>query len=98
MDEPITRPTVLIVRDGWGHNPHEEWNHANAIHLAETPVNDRLLSTYPHVQIRTSGEDVGLPAGVMGNSEVGHQNIGAGRIVDQEVMRISRAIRAGAFF
>ncbi|MCH7753416.1 MAG: 2,3-bisphosphoglycerate-independent phosphoglycerate mutase [Planctomycetes bacterium] len=98
MDESITRPTVLIVRDGWGHNPHEEWNHANAIHLAETPVNDRLLSAYPHVQIRTSGEDVGLPTGVMGNSEVGHQNIGAGRIVDQEVMRISRAIRAGAFF
>ena len=98
MDESITRPTVLIVRDGWGHNPHEEWNHANAVHLANTPVNDRLLATYPHVQIRTSGEDVGLPAGVMGNSEVGHQNIGAGRIVDQEVMRITRVIREGSFF
>ena len=98
MEEPITKPTVLIVRDGWGHNPYEEWNHANAVYLGNTPVNDRLLATYPHVQIHTSGEDVGLPAGVMGNSEVGHQNIGAGRIVDQEVMRITRAIREGVFF
>lgn len=98
MAESITRPTVLIVRDGWGHNPYEEWNHANAVYLAKTPVNDRLLATYPHVQIHTSGENVGLPAGVMGNSEVGHQNIGAGRIVDQEVMRITRAIREGVFF
>lgn len=92
------RPVVIIVRDGWGHNPYPEWNHANAIHLANTPVNDRLLAEYPHVQIHTSGEDVGLPAGVMGNSEVGHQNIGAGRIVDQEIMRITRRIRDGSFF
>ncbi len=92
------RPVVILVRDGWGHNPYPEWNHANAIHLAKTPVNDRLLRDYPNVQIHTSGEDVGLPAGVMGNSEVGHQNIGAGRIVDQEVMRITRAIRDGSFF
>jgi 2,3-bisphosphoglycerate-independent phosphoglycerate mutase len=56
------------------------------------------MRDYPNVLIRTSGEDVGLPAGVMGNSEVGHQNIGAGRIVDQEVMRITRAIRDGSFF
>jgi len=98
MDESTTKPTVLIVRDGWGHNPHQEWNHANAVHLANTPVNDSLLANYPHAQIHTSGEDVGLPAGVMGNSEVGHQNIGAGRIVDQEVMRITRAIREGEFF
>ncbi len=92
------RPVALIIRDGWGHNPHPEWNHANAIHLANTPVNDRLLNDFPWTQIRTSGEDVGLPAGVMGNSEVGHQNIGAGRIVDQEVMRITRAIRDASFF
>ncbi|MCB9855548.1 MAG: 2,3-bisphosphoglycerate-independent phosphoglycerate mutase [Phycisphaerales bacterium] len=92
------RPLLLIVRDGWGHNPYPEWDKANAVKLAKTPVADRLLATYPWVQIKTSGEDVGLPAGVMGNSEVGHQNIGAGRIVDQEVMRITRRIRDGSFF
>ena len=92
------RPLLLIVRDGWGHNPHDKWNHANAVRLAKTPVDERLRATYPWVQIKTSGEDVGLPDGVMGNSEVGHQNIGAGRIVDQEVMRISRRIRNGEFF
>lgn len=98
MAKLLKRPVVIIVRDGWGHNPHPEWNHANAVHLANTPVNDRLVAEYPTVQIHTSGEDVGLPAGVMGNSEVGHQNIGAGRIVDQEVMRITRTIRDGSFF
>lgn len=92
------RPFVLIVRDGWGANPFPEWNHANAVHLGRTPVDDHLMATYPHVLIHTSGEDVGLPDGVMGNSEVGHQNIGAGRIVDQELMRISRRLRDGSFF
>lgn len=92
------KPVVLIVRDGWGENPYPEWNHANAIHLANTPVADALMAEYPHVLIHTSGEDVGLPDGVMGNSEVGHQNIGAGRIVDQEVMRITRSIRDQSFF
>jgi len=92
------RPLLLIVRDGWGHNPHAEWNKANAIHLASTPVDDRLRATYPWTQIHTSGEEVGLPGGIMGNSEVGHQNIGAGRIVDQEIMRITRTIRDGSFF
>ncbi len=95
---PKKRPFVLIVRDGWGANPHPEWNHANAVYLAKTPVDDRLMKDYPHVQIKTCGEDVGLPAGIMGNSEVGHQNIGAGRIVDQELMRISNTIRDGSFF
>jgi 2,3-bisphosphoglycerate-independent phosphoglycerate mutase len=89
---------VIIIRDGWGENPHPQWNHANAVYLAETPVADALMRDYPHVLIHTSGEEVGLPRGVMGNSEVGHQNIGAGRIVDQEVMRITRAIRDGTFF
>lgn len=98
MPEPAKTPLLLIVRDGWGHNPFPEWNHANAVHLARTPANDRLIAAYPWVQIHTSGEDVGLPAGVMGNSEVGHQNIGAGRIVDQELMRITRTIRDGSFF
>jgi len=89
---------MLIIRDGWGHNPDPKWNHANAVHLAKTPVDERLRAAYPCTQIHTSGEDVGLPAGVMGNSEVGHQNIGAGRVVDQEVMRITRRIRDGSFF
>ncbi|MFH1417802.1 MAG: 2,3-bisphosphoglycerate-independent phosphoglycerate mutase [Planctomycetota bacterium] len=92
------RPLMLIIRDGWGHNPHPEWNHANAVHLANTPADDRFRAAYPNALIHTSGEEVGLPAGVMGNSEVGHQNIGAGRIVYQDVMRITRAIRDGSFF
>ncbi|MGB7328976.1 MAG: 2,3-bisphosphoglycerate-independent phosphoglycerate mutase [Rubripirellula sp.] len=92
------KPVVLIVRDGWGENPNRDADATNAIVQATTPVSDRLMSKYPNVLVKTSGEDVGLPAGVMGNSEVGHQNIGAGRIVDQEVMRITRAIRSGAFF
>ncbi|KAA5546190.1 2,3-bisphosphoglycerate-independent phosphoglycerate mutase [Roseiconus nitratireducens] len=98
MSQLRRKPVVLIVRDGWGHNPYPEWDKANAIVLAETPVADKLMKTYPNVLIKTSGEDVGLPHGVMGNSEVGHQNIGAGRIVDQEVMRITRSIREGEFF
>ncbi|MCP4246218.1 MAG: 2,3-bisphosphoglycerate-independent phosphoglycerate mutase [bacterium] len=91
------RPFVLIVRDGWGANPYPEWNHANAVHLAKTPVADALMGDYPNGLIHTSGEEVGLPVGVMGNSEVGHQNIGAGRIVNQEIMRITSRIRDGSF-
>lgn len=98
MSTPCRRPVVLIIRDGWGSNPHPEWNHANAIHLARKPVDDRLMATYPHGLIRTCGEDVGLPHKVMGNSEVGHQNIGAGRVVEQEIMRITGRIRDGSFF
>jgi 2,3-bisphosphoglycerate-independent phosphoglycerate mutase len=89
---------VLIVRDGWGSNPYPQWNHANAIFLAKHPVDDALMAEYPHVLIHTSGFDVGLPEATMGNSEVGHQNIGAGRIVDQESVRITKAIRIGEFF
>ncbi len=92
------RPCVLIVRDGWGANPHPERNHANAVFVAETPVDDELMATYPHTQIVTHGPQVGLPDGVMGNSEVGHQHIGAGRIVLQEIRRITRTIETGAFF
>ena len=91
------RPMVIIIRDGWGYNPYPKWNSANAIHLGKTPVDDRLMREYPYVRIHTSGEDVGLPAGTMGNSEVGHQNIGAGRIVDQELLRISKMVRSGEF-
>ena len=101
MTTPIT-PTVLLIRDGWGFNPHSEHDQFNAIHLARTPIADVLASEWPSVLIRTSGEDVGLPVGskgpVMGNSEVGHQNLGAGRIVDQELMRITRSIQSGEFF
>ncbi len=92
------RPFVLIIRDGWGENPHPEMDKYNAIKLGKHPVADKLMHDYPWVLIKTCGEDVGLPAGVMGNSEVGHQNIGAGRIVDQETMRITRRIRDGSFF
>ena len=94
-------PVVLIIRDGWGKNPHPEQDSYNAVKLARTPCADDLEKNWPHTLIKTSGEDVGLPVGpdgpVMGNSEVGHQNIGAGRIVDQELMRITRAIRSGEF-
>src|SRR4051812_10126574 len=94
----MKRPLVLIVRDGWGKNPYPQWNHANAVYLARHPVADQLMSEYPTTLIHTSGFDVGLPEGTMGNSEVGHQNIGAGRIVDQESVRITKDIRSGAFY
>src|SRR6476660_1922073 len=97
MARPSKRPVVLIIRDGWGKNPDPQWNHANAVYLAKHPVADRLLAEYPNTLIHTSGFDVGLPEGTMGNSEVGHQNIGAGRIVDQESVRITKDIRSGHF-
>ena len=97
MTPPQARntPLVLIVRDGWGQNPHPEHDAFNAVKLADTPVDDRLMAQYPHTLVRTSGEDVGLPEGTMGNSEVGHQNIGAGRVVDQDSVRITKACREG---
>src|SRR5438105_7348930 len=98
MNKLSKRPVVIIVRDGWGKNPYPQWNHANAVFLAKHPVQDRLLAEYPNVLIHTSGFDVGLPEGTMGNSEVGHQNIGAGRVVDQESVAITKAIRSGAFY
>lgn len=93
-----TTPAVLVIRDGWGRNPHAEHADFDAIRRARTPVADALLRNYPWTPIRTSGEDVGLPAGTMGNSEVGHQNLGAGRIVNQESVRITKAIRDGTFY
>ena len=97
-----TSPCVLVIRDGWGENPHPEQDAFNAVQLAKTPIADQLRDIWPSTLVKASGEDVGLPVGVdgpvMGNSEVGHQNIGAGRIVDQELMRISRSIRSGDFF
>src|SRR5213082_3920639 len=94
----VKRPLVLIIRDGWGKNPYPQWNHANAVYLAKHPVADKLMAEYPTTLIHTSGFDVGLPEGTMGNSEVGHQNIGAGRIVDQESVAITKAVRSGALF
>jgi 2,3-bisphosphoglycerate-independent phosphoglycerate mutase len=94
----VKRPLVLIIRDGWGSNPFPKWDNANAVKLGKHPVDDRLMRDYPHVLIHTSGFDVGLPEGTMGNSEVGHQNIGAGRIVDQESVKITKEIRGGSFF
>ncbi len=88
-------PIVLIILDGWGIRPQRE---NNAIALARTPVFDGLLARYPHAQLIASGEAVGLPAGQMGNSEVGHMNMGAGRIVYQDLTRIDQSIRDGELF
>ncbi len=89
------RPFVLIIMDGWGINPRKE---GNAIALARTPNIDKLSRTWPHTAVRTSGEAVGLPEGQMGNSEVGHQNIGAGKRVLQDYTRVSESIRDGSFY
>ncbi|MFG0305549.1 MAG: 2,3-bisphosphoglycerate-independent phosphoglycerate mutase [Phycisphaerales bacterium JB040] len=95
MPDPIHTPFVLVIRDGWGRNPNPDHDAFNAVKLARTPVADRLEATWPTTLIGTSGEAVGLLEGTMGNSEVGHQNIGAGRIVDQDAVRISKACREG---
>lgn len=84
-------PFVLVIRDGWGTNPFPDQRDSDAVALARTPVADALMAKYPWTLIRTSGLDVGLTEGTMGNSEVGHQNIGAGRIVDQDAVRIGKA-------
>lgn len=90
------KPVVLIIRDGWGENHDTGHDRFNAVKLAKTPVADRLSSGWPRTEIMACGRDVGLPDGVMGNSEVGHQNIGAGRIFDQEIVRIDKAFETGA--
>jgi len=89
-------PLLLIIRDGWGRNPNPEQDKFNAIKLAKTPVADRLYRDWPTTLIKTSGENVGLPQGTVGNSEVGHQNIGAGRVVGQEIIRITKAVQDGS--
>ena len=88
-------PTTLIIMDGFGIAPPAD---DNAVTLAKTPVLDRLFQEYAHTTLSASGLDVGLPAGQMGNSEVGHTNIGGGRVVFQDLPRISRAIEDGSFF
>jgi len=90
----IRRPTLLIVLDGWGHREAVEHNSIRA----EARCFHELQARYPSTLLTASGEEVGLPLGLMGNSEVGHTNLGAGRIVWQEITRIDRAIREGGFF
>ncbi len=94
MTELKKRPVALLILDGFGYNPSDA---GNAVKAARTPNIDRLRQNWPHTLIRTSGMDVGLPDGQMGNSEVGHTNIGAGRIVYQELTRITKAAREGDF-
>ena len=89
------RPAVLLIMDGFGLAGAAG---GNAIHAAKTPHLDALFASCPHTELSASGEDVGLPAGQIGNSEVGHTNIGAGRVVYQDLPRISNAIRDGSFF
>ena len=101
MNGPVRKPLVLIIRDGWGvhdEDPESARRHGNAVQLAHLPVLEHLLETYPHALLQASGEAVGLPPGQMGNSEVGHQNLGAGRVTYQDLMRISLAIKDGSFF
>ncbi len=89
------KPVLLVIRDGWGKNPDASQNSTNAVFLAKKACDDRLHAKYPHTLVRASGLDVGLPDGVMGNSEVGHENIGAGRIVDQELVRLNKLFSEG---
>ena len=84
---------ALVILDGWGCAPPGP---GNAIELARTPVFDALWREYPHARLVASGEAVGLPPGQMGNSEVGHLTIGAGRILDQDLQRVNRAVASGA--
>jgi len=88
-------PVVLIVLDGWGFRPGRD---GNAIELGATPTWHRLWGRVPHTLLEASGLAVGLPAGQMGNSEVGHLNLGAGRVVPQDIVRISQSIQSGEFF
>ena len=89
------KPAVLLIMDGFGLNENHEHN---AVYAAKTPVIDKLMKEYPFVKGYASGLAVGLPDGQMGNSEVGHMNMGAGRIIYQELTRISKEIEDGDFF
>src|SRR5437763_16555021 len=94
----MASPVLLIIRDGWGINPggkEKREENGDATLLARTPFHDRLYRDYPSSKLSASGSDVGLPEGQMGNSEVGHLNLGAGRVVLQDLTRINKAIVAG---
>jgi 2,3-bisphosphoglycerate-independent phosphoglycerate mutase len=93
MSEP--KQTLLLILDGWGQAGNEK---TNAIHAAKTPNLDRLMQEFPSCVLACTGEAVGLPGGQMGNSEVGHLNLGAGRVVDQDIMRINKSIDDGSLF
>src|SRR5713101_9754221 len=92
---PRPRPLILTILDGWGFSPAVE---GNAIAAARKPNYDKLLHEFPNTVIHTSGPYVGLPEGQMGNSEVGHLNIGAGRVILMDVTRIDKMIATGEFF
>src|SRR6266513_4575359 len=94
----MARPVMLIIRDGWGVNPGgrgKREQNGDATSLASTLFHDQLYRDYPSSRLSASGMDVGLPERQMGNSEVGHINLGAGRIVDQDLTRINKAIADG---
>mgnify|MGYP002527385842 FL=1 len=95
MPTTTKKTALLLILDGWG---HREQTDSNAIHAARSPTWDALWANHPHTLIHTSGEAVGLPAGQMGNSEVGHMNLGAGRVVYQSLTRIDQDIADGGFF
>ena len=86
----IEKKVILMILDGWGHGPDPK---VSALAQANTPCMSRLYKDYPNAELITYGEDVGLPEGQMGNSEVGHLNIGAGRVVYQELARINKAVK-----
>ncbi|MCD4844178.1 MAG: 2,3-bisphosphoglycerate-independent phosphoglycerate mutase [Methanosarcinales archaeon] len=91
----IPKPLILIILDGWGINPRTE---GNAVYHAHTPVMDRIISQYPNTTLDCAGEPVGLPEGQMGNSEVGHLNLGSGRVVYQDISKINKSIHDGDFY
>ncbi len=91
----MSKKVILIILDGWGITQNPK---VSAIAQAHTPFMDELIKKYPHAKLYTSGENVGLPEGQMGNSEVGHMNLGAGRIVYQDLVKINKAIKDGSFF
>ena len=88
------KKTVLIILDGWGHGNKTK---SDAIHHSRTPFVDSLYKKYPNCELKTFGEIVGLPSGQMGNSEVGHLNIGAGRVVYQDLVKINNAVKDNTF-
>jgi 2,3-bisphosphoglycerate-independent phosphoglycerate mutase len=95
VTEPPVPAVALVILDGWGLAPDGP---GNAVSQASTPIFDELWAGYPHTTLSTSGRDVGLPDGQMGNSEVGHLNLGAGAVVKQDLARIDDSIADGGFF
>ena len=95
MNAQNIKPIILIILDGWGYSINTK---GNAIYLAKTPTMDMLWQQYPHSLLNASGEEVGLPAQQMGNSEVGHTTIGSGRIINQDLVKISKSIENKTFF